>query len=78
VGDRRDLGHKARITSGRAAIDAGIDGELDTLAAPVELEIERAALRVRLPHQRPGSRMSQRLDRDALVSLVQVVAGRLS
>jgi diacylglycerol kinase family enzyme len=77
-GWRETAGIKARITSGRAAIDAGIDGELESLATPVELEIEPAALRVRLPGNRPGSRMKQRLDRDAFTSLVQVVAGRSS
>jgi diacylglycerol kinase family enzyme len=77
-GWRESAGRQARVTSGKNAIAAGIDGELETLATPVQFEIQPAALRVRLPPDRPGSRMKQRLDRDALVTLVQLVAGRVS
>jgi diacylglycerol kinase family enzyme len=75
-GWRETGGRRVRVTSGKEALPAGIDGELVTLATPVEFEIQPAALRVRLPRDRPGSRMKQRLDRDTLTALVGLVAGR--
>ena len=60
---------------GDGPVPAGIDGELVTLATPVEFEIQPAALRVRLPRDRPGSRIKQRLDRDTLSALVRLALG---
>ena len=43
------------VTAGQARISAGIDGESVLLDTPVQCRVRVAALRVRVPRQRPGA-----------------------
>ena len=68
------------VDSGRPLIEAGLDGEAMRLAPPLRFRILPGALRVRVPHDAPGTSPAALPGgtRATVADLVRVLAGRAS
>ncbi|HTG48596.1 MAG TPA: diacylglycerol kinase family protein [Actinomycetota bacterium] len=74
---RHWTGPRLRVGSADGTVRAGVDGEAIDFPSPLEIAIRPGALRVRVPHDRPGPKASwQRVDRLVLTDVWNVLVGR--